>query len=164
MGAYRIERMEPHAWERVRAIRIRALADTPDAFGTTLAEDESRPLGYWRTRLENPDSATFLARETGHDVGIVVGSSWVGRADTAGLFAMWVAPQARGTGVGGGLVDAVIGWARERDFNRLILDVADSNRAAIALYESRGFLPTGVQGTLPPPREHVAEHQRCFEL
>ncbi|MGI9239908.1 MAG: GNAT family N-acetyltransferase, partial [Verrucomicrobiales bacterium] len=88
--------MEPHAWERVRMIRFRALADTPDAFGTTLAEDESKPLSNWCTRLENPDSATFLAGDPGLDIGLVVGSRWVGRADTAGLFAMWVAPEARG--------------------------------------------------------------------
>ena len=35
-----IERMTPEGWQRVRAVRLRALLDAPDAFATMLAEDE----------------------------------------------------------------------------------------------------------------------------
>ncbi len=34
---------------------------------------------------------------------------------------------------------------------RLVLDVGNSNHLAIALYERKGFKPTGVTGHLPPP-------------
>jgi len=54
--------------------------------------------------------------------------------------------------------------ARGEGRSRIVLDVADGNAAAVRLYESRGFARTGVTGTLPPPREHVLEHQRALEL
>lgn len=39
----------------------------------------------------------------------------------------------------------------------------DVKRAGIRLYVRKGFEPTGVTGTLPPPRVHILEHQRGLE-
>ena len=161
-----IERPLPEAWERLRAIRLRSLAESPDAFGTTHAQDLARPLGAWRQRLEAPIevAATFIALRGDLDVGVVTGRRSDDDPTTAALLGMWVAPEARRLGVGGVLVDTVIRWARGRGFQRVVLDVADGNAPAIALYESRGFVPNGVTGTLPAPREHVREHQRILAL
>ena len=77
---------------------------------------------------------------------------------------MWVAPEVRRRGVGGALVDAVINWARSSDVDRLLLDVADDNAPAIALYTRKGFDPNGEVSTQPPPREHIREHRRELRL
>ena len=160
-----IEHLVPENWQRFREVRLRALADAPDAFGATLAETQARPLSHWRDRLGDTASATFLAcNANGDDVGLVVGSRWNGIVETVGLFSMWVAPNARGRGIGGALVDAVIAWARSNGSTRILLDVADGNAPAIALYASRGFLPTGNTGNLPPPRDHITEHEQALEL
>ena len=151
-------------WWRVRAIRLRALADTPDAFGTTLAEDQARPDTEWRARLAASDRVTFVAELESKDVGLVVCAPFDGLDRTAGLFAMWTAPEARQMGVGSALVQAVIQWARTQGHERVALDVADNNTAAIALYQKHGFRPTGEVSTLPPPRTHVAEHRRQLSL
>lgn len=164
MGDWTVERMGPEQWERVRAIRLRALAEDPDAFGTTLAEDEARPLPAWRARLEDPGVATFVATADGADAGLATGTAYHGSGGAAGLFSMWVAPASRGRGIGGALVDAVVAWACAAGYRRLLLDVADGNLPAIRLYEGRGFAPTGVTGTLPAPRDHVLEHQRGLDL
>ena len=55
-------------------------------------------------------------------------------------------------------------WAREEGFPHLFLDVADENTAAIKLYERLGFAPTGVKNHMPPPRDHISEHERALEL
>jgi GNAT superfamily N-acetyltransferase len=163
-GVATIVRMGPEQWERVRAIRLRALRDTPDAFATTAADEELREPESWRARLASPEAATFVAREGAEDVGLVTGAAFRGRAGAAGLFGMWVAPAARGTGVGDGLVEAVVAWARAAAYARAVLEVGDVNDAAIRLYERHGFAPTGATGTLPPPRTHVREHERALEL
>lgn len=167
MKEIQIEKITADDWQRLRAVRLRALADSPDAFGATHAQEEARPLGDWRTRLEVAENATFLAAaEDGSEVGLVVGTPWKWDADAnaAGLFAMWVAPEVRGRGCGGALVDAVVGWARDGDYARIFLDVADGNAPAIALYRSKGFVRTGESGCLPAPREHISEHERVLVL
>jgi GNAT superfamily N-acetyltransferase len=157
-----IERAAPASWERVRAIRLRALADAPDAFARTLAEEEAMEPAGWRERLVV--AATFLAREGGEDVGMATAAPFRGRPEAAGLFGMWVAPSWRGTQTADRLVEAVVAWARAGGFRQVLLEVADDNAAALALYRRRGFERTGSTGALPPPRTHITEHERALEL
>ncbi len=77
---------------------------------------------------------------------------------------MWVAPHARGQGIGAALIDAVIDWGKAAGYKRLILDISDSNDFAITLYTHKGFKPTGATGHLPPPREHILEHEMALDL
>lgn len=162
MANPRIAHMQPDDVDRVRAARLRALADAPDAFGTTLAEDQARPLPEWRARLESSGAATYLATRDGHDIGMATG---VGVDDTtAALCGMWVAGESRGSGAADALVHAVIAWARARGCRRVILEVADENARAVQFYARMGFEPTGGTGSLPPPREHILEHERELTL
>ncbi len=77
---------------------------------------------------------------------------------------MWVAPEARATGAGAALIDAVVEWARSKGFVKLLLDVGDDNEPAIALYARKGFESSGEVSTLRHPREHIREHQRVLRL
>ena len=63
---------------------------------------------------------------------------------------MWVAPEARGRGLGRELVDAVADWARELQLSRLVLDVNPALEPAVRLYESAGFVRTGAAQTIRP--------------
>ncbi len=158
-----IERLATEDWQRLRAIRLRALQEAPDAFARTHAEEAEFTPEDWQARLFG-DAATFVAVIDGADAGLATGAKWRGRDGVAGLFGMWVAPEARGGGAGLALVQAVIDWARASGFKRLALDVGDDNLPAIGLYERAGFEPTGATATLPPPRDHIAEHERALEL
>lgn len=161
MLKFTIRRAAAPDWQSVRAVRLQALADAPAAFGATLEEDEARSNDEWRARVADPYVATFLAETAACDpIGLVVGAPHTDLAGAAGLFAMWVAPRARGHGVGSALVRAVVAWAVDEKYQRVVLDVADDNVAAMGLYEACGFHRTGVTGTLPPPRDHILEHQR----
>jgi ribosomal protein S18 acetylase RimI-like enzyme len=61
---------------------------------------------------------------------------------------MWVDPADRGSGLAAALVGAVVGWARGRGAERVILNVVDANVRASRLYERCGFRPTGVRGRM----------------
>lgn len=54
-----------------------------------------------------------------------------------------VAPAARRTRLGKGLLGTLLTHARETNSNSVFLEVRESNRAARALYEKAGFLETG---------------------
>ena len=155
-------------WERVKDIRLKALADAPDAFGSTFADESKLTDEQWIARANTPNAAQFIAYTNGGSraVGLIVGArNRDGPESTAGLYSMWVAPDARGLKIGSALVDTVKAWVREQGvYERILLDVANDNTAAIRLYESCGFRPTGREGTLPPPREHILEHEMCFMI
>lgn len=62
---------------------------------------------------------------------------------------LFVAPEARGQGVGSALLDAIAAEARARGFREVRLDVVDENLRARALYERRGYRAVGRHSTGP---------------
>ena len=158
----RIEKLGPDQWKIYKRVRLEALKDEPDAFGSTYDQESQYIEGDWRRRLEKNDRKTFVAKlDSLIPIGLITCAPY---GDKAGLFGMWVNPDYRGQGFGGQLVDVVIKYARDKKFSAILLDVADNNNLAIALYESKGFISTGIKGTLPPPRDSVVEHQRVLIL
>ena len=157
-----IERLHPGEGRRLRAVRLRALADAPDAFATTL--ELARAWGPERWEAQVEQLPTFVWREEDADVGMVRCAPHDGNPEAGYLISMWVAPEARGRGIGAALVGQVVAWARERGLWRLLLDVGVHNPAARRLYERQGFVATGATGALPSPREHVREREMALEL
>lgn len=67
-------------------------------------------------------------------------------AHNAYVCGMYVVPDARRQGIGGALLDAVIGYGRSFGHLRnLRLGVNAGNVAAITLYQSRGFVRYGLE-------------------
>jgi len=154
-----IVRLRPDEPDRLRAIRLRALAEAPAAFGSTLEETRQRPPSSWRQQAR--DLPTWLAVVGGEDVGMVR----VSRAGAiAWLISMWVAPGGRGKGLGDALVAAVVDWAKAAGCEEVRLEVSDDNAAAIRLYARHGFVPTGLRKMMPPPQAHRGEHEQALRL
>ena len=127
---------------------MRALADSPTAFGSDLSEDEAKPESVWAGRCApTPRSAIFVAVD---DAGALVGMTGIacdGRVKTGHLGNIWgvfVAPEARGNRVGVRLIEAALNWAGERGLRRASLTVETGNAPAIATYLKAGFTVYGV--------------------
>ena len=144
-----IHRLAADDWRAARAIRLRALADAPGAFASTLAREEAFDEARWRQRVG--ENAWFVAGDpaAGPPAGVVAGVPEPGDADGRHLVGMWVEPAARGRGVADLLVDAVVTWSRTDGGRRLALWVVDGNARARRCYERLGFTPTGERQPLP---------------
>ena len=132
-------------WEPVRDLRLRALADAPDAFGSTL--DRERRLGEagWIDWIEGWEGATnvmFIAERDDRWIGMALGSR-TGDEDHTHVYGMWVDPMWRGTGVGARLVEGVLRWARSWGARWVGLGVIETNDGAAGFYEHLGFVDTG---------------------
>jgi hypothetical protein len=68
LSAGSIERLRPGDGTRLSALRRRALADAPDAFGNTLAEARRRSPEAWEALIE--ELPTFVWREADADLDI----------------------------------------------------------------------------------------------
>jgi GNAT superfamily N-acetyltransferase len=136
-------------WQALRDIRLTALQDAPDAFGSTYAEQVAFEEADWRARIIR--GGTFLAYlpEVGapEPAGLIGG--YQEGAGQAELISMFVRPQARGRGVGEALIAAVIGWARARNARSVHLWVTETNKHARMLYERCEFSLTRERQPLP---------------
>ncbi len=157
-----IQRLASDDWPRFKQLRLAALQDSPDAFGSTLADAQTRSADAWRQQVA--EVATFIAVHNEVDAGLVRGAADETDVSTAWLISMWVAPDHRRLGLGARLIDSVVKWARTEGYQRLALDVADHNTPAVQLYSRHGFKSTGETGTLPPPRTHISEHRMALIL
>jgi GNAT superfamily N-acetyltransferase len=144
-------------WEELRKLRLRALADAPYAFSSTLEQEAAFPEEVWRQWAEGgPASADFIAREGCANIGMVAIFAEPSVPGRMQLLAMWVDPDYRRRGVARALMNQAVRWARDRQAREVILWVADQNGAAGRLYEQMGFRPTG-------GRQPLASHPELTE-
>jgi ribosomal protein S18 acetylase RimI-like enzyme len=148
-----ISRITPDDGPELRAVRLTALADAPFAFGATLAEEAARSDAEWSDRARwgaaGAERITVLARWEQRVVGIAGGYREQAGADEVHLVSMWTAPEARRSGLGRRLVNAVIDWAADTGASAVGLWVTRGNAPAQLLYESMGFVETGEYQPLP---------------
>jgi len=152
-------------WRTYRALRLRALADSPDAYGSTLDRERAFTDDEWRTRLADGVAASnalpLIALVDGTPAGITWGRISDEEPEVAHVYQVWVAAEHRGRGVGRLLMEAVITWARESGLRAVDLDVTSSNAAAVQLYHRLGFVEVG--GT-EPLREGSALLRQAMRL
>lgn len=137
-----VRQIGPDDWKLLRATRLAALQDAPEAFESTYQGSLAFSEDEWRRRAgAHPVFLAFLAAEP---VGMVVGlHDEDTRPGSRDLVSMWVSPAVRGRGVAGQLIDAVAGWARADGAGELHLWVVVGNAGARAAYDRAGFVATG---------------------
>jgi len=140
--AVRLVVVTPEDWQAWRELRLRALAEAPYAFSSTLADWEAAPEARWRDRLAVADSRSFLALAGGRAVGMASGIPG-DEQGTVELVSMYVAPEGRSLGVADALVHDVEAWALEVGAARLCLGVRATNDRARRVYERHGLVVTG---------------------
>lgn len=131
-------------------VRLRALREDPDAFGSTYEESKDRPLAEVARQLRALREEGGCALGAFDDAGRLVGTVRLGRnagrrdGHVGGIYGMYTAPEVRGQGVGRALLEAAIVRAREApDIEQLFLNVVTTNVPALALYRRMGFEPFG---------------------
>jgi RimJ/RimL family protein N-acetyltransferase len=158
-----VRRLREDEAELLRALRLRALAESPRAFGAALADEADLPLEEWHARAAAAAAAreqvVFIAFEGEAPVGMAGGRWHEPVQSTVALWGMWVDPAARGTGVAARLVGAVREWAGAGGATRLRLGVVSDGAAAIRFYERLGFRREGQERHLKRDPD-----QRWFEM
>jgi ribosomal protein S18 acetylase RimI-like enzyme len=150
----RIAQISPASLHAFRDTRLRALQDTPTAFGSTYARESQLTDADWQRRIalwNSERSISYLAWDDDKPCGIVAGMIHPDDSIKADLLSMWVAPTHRRRGVGRMLVDGVLAWARSRHVQSMRLCVTCNNVSAIQFYERLGFAQTG--NTEPYPND-----------
>ncbi|MCB1683465.1 MAG: GNAT family N-acetyltransferase [Pseudomonadales bacterium] len=147
-------------WQVYRTLRLQALQDAPDAFGSTYEEAIDRPDQYWISRLENLAPSRDLPLRAdceNRPAGLAWGQIEASQPVTAQVFQMWVAPEFRGLGIGRRLLMEIIRWARAQGAGSVRLGVTLGNRIATDLYTSTGFEAIGSPVPIRPNRNLLVQ-------
>ncbi len=171
-----VRRVRADEWLQLRTLRLEALRDpdAPLAFLESHDDAAARPDEFWHSRTAAAAVGDHVAQFVGVDArDSLLGSVTVivqapGSLDHHGavvpqrramLVGVYVRPTHRGDGLITALVDAGAGWARERGFRQLFLDVHRENARAQGAYRREGFAPSGVAFTsvIGPEIEMVRE-------
>jgi RimJ/RimL family protein N-acetyltransferase len=135
-----VELLEANEWQRLRSIRLQALADSEHAFGGTFEAESVEDENSWRNKFEKLDF--LIASVDGVDAAML--SVEVLNGDfgaTCWIGGCWSNPSFRGKG----LMRAMFTYIdeQEEDWKIQGLGVWTDNYNAIAAYEKLGFVKMG---------------------
>ena len=144
--------LTPSDVDEYRRVRLRALAEHPEAFRSDAEEEAARPQPWWEQRLapRTESNAAFVgawtaARRLVGTAGLLLETRRK-VCHTAAIVGMYVMPEHAGRGIGARLLDACIDVARaDNTLEILYLTVTSTNSAAIRLYERTGFVAYGLE-------------------
>jgi GNAT superfamily N-acetyltransferase len=156
-----VRRFEATEWPTYRELRLRALAESPDAFSSTLEIEQPRAGEIWVTRLSAAVASQLDMPLLALTSGTPGGLAWarVDQTDRSrvNVFQMWVAPEFRSRGLGGRLLQAAIAWARARGARCVCLGVTLAESPAMRMYLAAGFRPSGPANPLRPGSSLLAQ-------
>jgi ribosomal protein S18 acetylase RimI-like enzyme len=137
--------------DRYWPLRLRALYEEPDAFGSSYEDQRDRGMADVAARLLEMTSGDgfVLGAFVGEELtGIVSLGREKGRKERhkAGVYQAYVAPEVRGRGYGRRLMEDLLVRAREIEgLEQLDLAVNTANASARTLYIALGFEPYGLE-------------------
>lgn len=144
-----VRRVRPEDAARMRALRLEMLADAPLAFLETIADAAARPHAEYAARIAATSAGTaiaqFVADPGGRFAGHAGGTVSPSEPGLTVVYAVYVTPAWRGSGVLADLVDAVAAWSRACGRPELMMEVVVGNDRAYRAYQRLGFVDTGVR-------------------
>ncbi len=155
----RVHELSLSQWERLRDIRLRALAGDPQAFGATLEIESRYGDAKWREILRKADQ--LIAVVDGDDIGTMAIENLDGDfGATCWIGGCWVDAAMRGQGVMRTFLEYLDDNAVDRNWTRQGLGVWHDNASAIGAYERLGFETIG--GPTPSTRQPGKFYIRMF--
>ena len=141
---FAVRRLDVSDAEAFRSIRLEALKNEPDAFGSTFEKESTEPVGFWPDRLTR--NAIFGGFFRDRLVGVagfyVLASTKLSHKGV--LWGMYVTPEARGSGLAAALVETLLEHAC-KEVEQVQLTVVTSNPRARRFYQRMGFAEYGLE-------------------
>jgi ribosomal protein S18 acetylase RimI-like enzyme len=139
--------LTPEEWRELRAVRLRALRDSPHAFTSSYVRELLWTELEWRRSF---DAATWtVAREAEEVIGLARSVGESEQHAARHVEGVWVAPTHRRRGVFRALLHTLAETDRQMGVTELLIWVMEDNYDAQRAYEALGFEPTGERQFLP---------------
>ena len=157
-----IRRIAPGDGPVLKQVRLRSLLVDPASFGSTHEREASQRDAEWAERAAGlaggNDGTQLLALDATGPVGTVVAVRDDDEPALFHLYAMWVAPERRGSGLGARLLASAEQWIARAGGHAVELSVTSAAPVAARLYARAGYERTGrdvPSEHTPGLREHI---------
>lgn len=151
--------LDADEWVRLRDIRLKALLDSPHAFGGTFEKENLLDEQQWR--LDFAKQTHIIASVDGVDAAMMFVENLEGDfGATCWIGGCWSDPDFRGTGLMRAMFEFLDKQAASRDWSIQGLGVWTDNESAIAAYEKLGFVEMG--GPQPSTRQPGKFYQQMI--
>jgi ribosomal protein S18 acetylase RimI-like enzyme len=133
-----------------KALRLEALREHPEAFGTDYEEDAGQSESVWKDRVgkaAGDPSGSIVLADAGNELAGMVGvwrGTGVKTRHEANIWGVYVRPKYRGLKLTDGMIGEALGWCRGGDVRIVRLGVGTYNTAAIRCYQRCGFQVCGI--------------------
>jgi RimJ/RimL family protein N-acetyltransferase len=144
ISGLQVRRLETSDSPLYRDIRLEALKQNPEAFGSTFERENEQPLSWFEAVVGRSDIFGVFLDGTLAGIAGYVAQESSKQAHKAVLWGMYVRSAARNSGLGKKLVAAVLSHARGR-VEMIQLTVVSENEAARRLYTALGFVEYGCE-------------------
>jgi len=143
-NSFNIRRLSRSDAAGFRSLRLEALRNAPEAFGSTFERESSEPPQYFVDRLER--NVVFGGFFGGSLVGVAgfYRHEGIKMSHKGVLWGMYLKPEARGSGLAPILVERLLEYA-SKEVEQVQLTVVASNPRAIRFYERMGFVAYGLE-------------------
>jgi GNAT superfamily N-acetyltransferase len=160
----KIRTFAENEWAIYKDLRLTALTESPDAFGSTLAREVQRSDADWASRLASGVNSSWdfpvMAEIDSQPIGLAWGRIEQSNPAVADLYQVWVRPNYRCLGAGQMLLEAVKAWAVDKQVDFLELGLTCGDSPAMRLYLRAGFEPVGQPEPIRPGAELLGQHMR----
>jgi len=138
-----IVRLAVKDWQEYKKIRLDALQNAPQAFGSSYADNREKPDSYWQSRLADAANGNgswlLFAKENQQLVGMIGAFIEENEPDTASIISVFVTGEARGKKISKMLMSAIITELKNKGIKTAQLTVNTNQLPALNLYKSFGF-------------------------
>lgn len=140
----KIRLLESHDWQTFKILRLEALLQHPEGFGSSYEEESKCNDEAWRQKLCTGDLfGAFIDGELVGCAGFFIYASEK-MSHRGCLFSMYTKDTHRNRGAADALIKTIIDHA-EQQVIQLHLTVVTTNHAAIRLYQKNGFIIYGTE-------------------
>jgi ribosomal protein S18 acetylase RimI-like enzyme len=149
METVEIVNLQPSQWEQYKNLRLKALKEEPQAFGSSYEENVNEPGEKWERRLEKAlrgEGQWLVFAKRGDELIGMAGAFAKEEKGIVQVSAMYVVREVRGQGISTKLMEELISQIeKNKSIKKLVLEVNPIQESALKLYESCGFKTTGTE-------------------
>lgn len=138
-----VKRVTSSDWQEYKKIRLEALKNEPQAFGSSYNKENERTESEWQNKLaksEDLNGISFFYAILKEGVFVAIGGAYQDNNKQWNIIAIYTKKEVRGQGLGQEIFKSIINELKARKIKKAYLCVNTLQIAAQALYKKNGFV------------------------